>query len=391
MKKLFLLFFALTYNIILSQNGWIQKSDLGGSARHSAIGASIGTKGYIGLGSDINGSRLNDLWEWDKATETWTQKADFIGSGRTGAIGFVIENKLYVGTGYDGTTKQNDFYEYDPSTNIWVQKANIPVGRSEGVGFSIGNKGYIVTGSTNSNPLGSNDLWEYDPSTNIWAQKANIPTTITFEASGFSVGTKGYVLVNKYNFWEYTPDTDSWAQKANIGVTYNTSRAIDFSLNGKGYIGAVGQNQNELWEYSPTTNAWQHVSNIPDGNRVVGTGFVVENVLYIGTGLGTIHKKDFWEGNPSNFTLSIDDIGEDDYNKNLISVFPNPSKELIRIKIATVLIGSTYSIIDPLGKKVHGGKLSSQTSAVNIGALKAGIYFIKIKGRSNFTYKIFKY
>jgi hypothetical protein len=326
MKNLTLLIFILTCNLAFAQTNWVQKTDFGGTARWSAIGASIGTKGYIGMGRDNNG-RQNDLWEWNQATNSWMQKANFPALGRAGAIGFAIGSKLYVGTGYDGNTYKNDLYEFDPTTNTWTQKANIPVGRAEGVGFSIGTKGYMLTGSTSSNIGGDNDLWEYDQTTNVWTQKANVPTTGTFLASGFSIGTKGYLLVNQTNFWEYDPVTDTWTQKANIGVSYNINRAADFSANGKGYLAGIGQNSDELWEYTPTTNTWIHLENISNGERGIATGFSIGNLLYVGTGYGSPYKKDYWEGNPSD-----------------LCTYPTISAQPI-IQTANLFENSTFSVL----------------------------------------------
>ena len=43
-------------NMILTANTWTQKADFGGTARYSAVGFSIGSKGYIGTGVDGNDS-----------------------------------------------------------------------------------------------------------------------------------------------------------------------------------------------------------------------------------------------------------------------------------------------------------------------------------------------
>ncbi|MBL0013635.1 MAG: T9SS type A sorting domain-containing protein [Flavobacterium sp.] len=301
MKNFLVVLCMLSFNATFSQTDWVQKNDFGGTARWSAISASIGTKGYIGLGQDENG-RKNDFWEWDQLTNTWTQKANFPSTGRLGAIGFSIGNKIYVGTGYDGAggiNYKNDFWEWDQSTDTWTQKANIPIGRAEGVGFSIGTKGYMLTGSSNTNIAGSNDLWEWDQATDTWTQKANIPAEGTFLASGFSIGSKGYVLMGVASFWEWDQLTDVWTQKASIGAS-SADRAADFSVNNKGYIGGVGQNDDEFWEYSPNTDSWKHLENIPSGRRGIPTGFSIGNLAYIGTGFDEPFKKDFWEADPTN-------------------------------------------------------------------------------------------
>ena len=40
-----------------------------------------------------------DFWEYDPVANTWTQKADFGGAARDSAVGFSIGSKGYIGTG----------------------------------------------------------------------------------------------------------------------------------------------------------------------------------------------------------------------------------------------------------------------------------------------------
>ena len=248
-------------------NVWTQKADFGGAARANAVGFSIGSKGYIGTGSTGNGpyTFYNDFWEWDQFTNLWTQKANFGGTARGTAIGFSIGTKGYIGTGDyfngSGWIFYNDFWEWDQSTNVWVSKTQFGgTARQTAVGFSIGSKGYIGTGWDN-NSLRS-DFWEWDQGTNVWTQKANFGGTGRADAVGFSIGNKGYIgtgadttggLTN--DFWEWDQANNTWAQKANFGGVARGA-AIGFSIGSKGYIG-IGQkapniNTRDFWEYCDT-------------------------------------------------------------------------------------------------------------------------------------------
>src|SRR5206468_1140961 len=100
-----------------AQDTWTQKADFGGTARYAAVGFSIGSKGYIGTGTEI-GSNVQDIWEYDPTTNSWTQKADYGGGPRSHAAGFGIGSKGYIGTGEttDAILKK-DFWEFDPIAN----------------------------------------------------------------------------------------------------------------------------------------------------------------------------------------------------------------------------------------------------------------------------------
>ena len=238
-----------------STNLWTQKADFGGAARYAAVGFSIGSKGYIGTGSkqEPGFDLIKDFWEYDSSTNLWTQKADFGGAARYTAVGFSIGNKGYIGTGFYDVLKK-DFWEYDPSTNLWTQKADFGgAARNRAVGFSIGTKGYIGTGNA------TNDFWEYDPSTNLWTQKADFGGEARNDAVGFSIGNKGYIgtgsshnSVYYKDFWEYDPGTNVWTQKADFGGSAR-GYAVGFLIGSKGYIG-TGYDVTtgvDFWEYVP--------------------------------------------------------------------------------------------------------------------------------------------
>ncbi len=244
-------------------NVWTQKADFGGTARQDAVGMSIGTKGYIGTGmsGDYNEYTLyQDFWEWDQTTNIWTQKSNFGGTARHEAVAFSIGTKGYLGTGSDGM-RQNDFWEWDQVSNVWTQKANFGgTARESAVGFSICTKGYLGTGQDANGR--EKDFWEWDQLTNIWTQKANFEGVPRQLSAGFSIGSKGYIGTGDCyggtnDFWEWDQDVDVWTQKTNLDGQARWA-AIGFSIGTKGYIGTgSGDNypyyKQDFWEYDPSS------------------------------------------------------------------------------------------------------------------------------------------
>lgn len=147
-------------------DSWTRKADFGGDVRDRAVGFSIYSKGYIGTGYHNDGTKsisYNDFWEYDPVNNSWTQKADFSGSKRNNAIGFSIGSKGYIGLGYLSLT---DFWQYDSESDSWLQIEEFPgEGRLGPTSFSIGNKGYIGMGYSVGDPQATttfyNDFWEY--------------------------------------------------------------------------------------------------------------------------------------------------------------------------------------------------------------------------------------
>lgn len=81
--------------------------------RAKGVSFSLNGKGYITTG--INGTYLNNTWEYDPATDLWTEKTGFEGNGREGAISFVVNNRAFVGLGSTSNLRFDDFREFLPN------------------------------------------------------------------------------------------------------------------------------------------------------------------------------------------------------------------------------------------------------------------------------------
>ena len=149
------------------ENGaWVTsyRSNYGGSKTTEATTFIIGTKGY--LVSGVN--NLDNVWEFDAVNEAWTQKKDIDKDNhaenvqRTNAVAFVIDGLVYITTctGKDA----REVWEYKPSKDDWVERNDLEnevFSRVDAIGFSIDNRGFIVTGS--SGITGISDMWEFTP------------------------------------------------------------------------------------------------------------------------------------------------------------------------------------------------------------------------------------
>ena len=309
MKKEVLFFILLIFNITpitYSQGTWTQKAEYGGGIKYSSVSFSIGNKGYIGPGNKSTGTTpfyyKKDLWEYDPIADTWTQKANFPGPARYGAVGFSIGKKGYVGTGSDDYgNHMQDFWAWNQKSNIWKQIADASP-RCYAVGFSIKNKGYIGTGigGRGTGPLGVNlnDFWEYDTILNQWSPKADFPGGVRYYATGFSIDTKGYIGTGSTgsisglcykDFWEYDPSMDKWTQKADFGGGPRVF-AIGFSILNHGFMGT---GYDEVDFYSDLNDFWQYDPPLDKwtkkadltGVRFAAAGFAIGCKGYIGTGM----------------------------------------------------------------------------------------------------------
>lgn len=294
---------------------WTQKANMN-IGRERAIAFNIGSKGYIGTGTQGGALGAKDFWEYDPVFDTWTQKADFGGGSRYHAYYFSIGGKGYAGGGFSTLGLYGfamDFWEYDPTTNVWTRKGDVPMThRNAAVSLVIGNKGYMGGGQDNYGNFAFKDFWEYNPLTDTWTQKTDIPSVGRGGPAAFSIGNKGYLgmgypasssTVTLNDFYEYNPLNDTWTTLANFPGG-GSANGIGFSIGNKGYVtnGNYYINPSALWEYNPSNNTWTAKTDFPGGSRPWPVAFVVGSKAYVGTGpIGStlVDYKDLWEYEPS--------------------------------------------------------------------------------------------
>ncbi|MEQ1745514.1 MAG: hypothetical protein ABMA02_08815 [Saprospiraceae bacterium] len=180
-----------------------------------SVGFAINGKGYV-----VETALTKQVFEYNPATNTWVVKPNqFPGTGRHSATGMAIGNKGYLGTGVEDDFNPdplNDWWEYNPATDTWTQKADYGGGKIGGaMSFSVNGKGYVVMGKSkeqNNSDGHKNETWEYNPATNMWIKKATAPGDYRKNGIGLSIGTKGYIGLGEYNyeqahkdFYEFDP------------------------------------------------------------------------------------------------------------------------------------------------------------------------------------------
>ncbi|WP_374949250.1 Kelch repeat-containing protein [Mucilaginibacter sp.] len=297
---------------------WQQLKTFPGAGRVRAFGFSIGKKGYI-LGGNaaggFNSFLLNDLWEYDPATDHWTKKADYPGQAAEYLRGFAINNKMYLGTGFGqrvavpGNTvpQNNDFYEYDPATDKWTRKADFPAEPRENViAFELNGSGYMGLGTNDSYDKNFKDFYKYDAAADKWLRVADYPGTGSFGVAAFSVNGKGYAGLGgaspstiEKDFWQYDPVANQWTKKAAFtgkGRVFSGQ----FAIGNSGYVGfgtSISENLDDWYRYDAEKDSWIKITNFPGANRYDLITFVIDGIGYVGTG-NPGQLDDFWKYTP---------------------------------------------------------------------------------------------
>jgi N-acetylneuraminic acid mutarotase len=236
----------------------------------------------------------------------WTQRSNLGGTrelaSRQGAASFTIGNKAYVvgGTsgGPFGGSDSNRVYEYDPQYDTWTRKADLPGGNLVySVAFAIGEKGYVGTGQDgDGRPL--KEFWEYDPRLDAWTRKADFPGSARAFAVGFAIDSTGYIGTgfgagNYFrDFYEYHPSTNTWSP--GIAIPSVRAEAYSFVVDGKAYAGG-GRNTtriHDFYMYDPATRSWTEKTSIPTYNYTAGnSSFTLRGKGYVGLGYDLLRRE----------------------------------------------------------------------------------------------------
>ncbi len=186
---------------------------------------------------------LNDLWEYNPATNTWVPKADSPYSFK-GCPAVAVNGAMYV------FGIEDNILVYHLAADTWTE---IPTTKSFGAksAVEIGGKIYIQYD-------GSRDhIWEYDPMTNVWTQKKNCygmsdHSAVAVDGRLYAHGGRTSCLeYTQWWTWEYNPETDTWTQKTGGEFPREYHSAV--AINGKMYIfggyNSSSSYRNDLWEY----------------------------------------------------------------------------------------------------------------------------------------------
>lgn len=253
-----ILFSCTKTSLNYTQNGnWVTRAPFPGVPSGGGASFVIGSKAYVGTGINPQtpSKRLTAMFRYtstpistasptgyDSAIGAWTQIQDFAGAARSNAVGFSIGNKGYIGTGIgnDAITVYADFWSYDPVADAWTQidsihdsKGNYP--RKDAAAFGFANSAYVLTG-TDLNYIFS-DVWKYDPGANTWTKMSYLPGSARTGAVTWVYNGLGYLMTGRtsgstfalnnmcYDFWRYDPNKPDTAAWQRLRDIANTSSA----------------------------------------------------------------------------------------------------------------------------------------------------------------------
>lgn len=76
--------------------------------------------------------------------------------------------------------------------------------------------------------------------------------------------------------------------------------------------------------------------------------------------------------------------------RNLVRIYPNPSRDIVYIDADNSFLGLRYTFFDLNGREVMGGLITSSTNRIDTSKLATGIYTIILEKYPGYAYKLFK-
>jgi hypothetical protein len=180
-----------------------------------------------------------------------------------------------------------------------------------------------------------------------------------------------------------TPTVIAQSGNQTVGLGSNIQISVSSSLSSATYqwqtnLGIGWQNLSNFGQYNGATNDTLTITNTTLSNNNQPFRCIISSSACSDTS--------------SNIVLTIDNnVGIIEATKdNLFSIYPNPAKNQINIKVNNSLLGTGYYIYDNNGKIVLSGKINSEISVIELGYLSGGIYILSFGDNIKQTFQIIK-
>ena len=290
--------------------------------------------------------------------------------------------------------------------------------------------GYVVAGYSNSNNgdvtgnHGSQDYWIVKlSSTGIIQWQKSLGGTSNEEANSIYQTTDGGYIVAGYSFSSDGDVTgnhgsrDYWIVKltstgiiqwqkslggtgsdialsikqtldggyiiAGLSTTFNNGDVTSSHGSGDYWIVKLSSTGVILWQKSLGGSEWEYAYDVI---QTIDGGFVVAGYSNSTDGDVTGNTgADYWI-----VKLSPDNLSSTTFaDTNTFTIFPNPTKENLTIKLDYFIPYQEITITDILGKTIHYQKLNGLITTINTNNFKKGIYFLNLIEGSIKTIKKF--
>ena len=256
--------------------GWVQLTTSSGLTTNAQPGLTFTYNGSLYFGWSL--SNDNTIYRLDTTTNKWVAAITIPSTIQViqQPTYFFLGNKLYIGGGYSTTALS--FYEYDltqgNSAAAWRTLTPLPETMINGIGFAIGNNGYVQGG-------GLNKLYQFsltgpsDPGT--WTSLGTFSEG-DGQSTSFVLGNTVYFgggsvqatnETQAEDFYSITPPSTTISSIAPIPDNVSISPGQRFTTWTQGNIAWLYDSYVlAVYTYDPSANSWTKITTIPTTGRV---------------------------------------------------------------------------------------------------------------------------
>jgi N-acetylneuraminic acid mutarotase len=381
MKHFFCILFSFQFT---SAQVWIQLPDFPGIKRDDGVAVVVGNKAYVGTGL-VEWALTLDFWVLDLNSYTWSYGVAMPPStNRQYACTFAGNNSFYVFGGDGNNGACADMYRFDVSTNTWTAVASKPGNGLIGAScMNFGDK-VIICGGKFQSGKASAEVWEYTISTNSWQQKNNYPFAGRWRASATVLNGFGYLVFGRDSggafckeLYKYAPASDSWTKISEAPVNKGRAYAAFQTVNNRLFlfagIDSLDQVYKNCWYYTEASNTWDPGPDLPSTGRKGGMSYAAGDKFFYTCGIteGPARTTETWM---TDVPLGV----KEQHKQSIISIYPNPVKDLIWLQITGKNERLRCSYTDLSGRVLGTIELENGEGWIDLRDLSSGIYFLKV-------------
>jgi uncharacterized repeat protein (TIGR03803 family) len=142
-----------------------------------------------------------------------------------------------------------------------------------------------------------------------------------------------------------------------------------------------------IFQIKPDGTGYSNLHDFSDalnGNSPKGSLIYNEGVLYGMTDEGGVDASGtlFKYGIATGISMNNTEIP--------FTIYPNPTKDYLTIKNKNGDLNTVYVLLNSLGQQVFTGKLTGETTKVDVTKLPAGLYFMQVGDEEKQTFKVMK-
>ncbi|MFN8143519.1 MAG: T9SS type A sorting domain-containing protein [Bacteroidia bacterium] len=222
-------------SVYVNRGMWSGKTVLPaeGKERSFAVAAVVGNDAFIGMGIDVNGSVLRDMWKYNTVTQRLTHLNDFPFPALKYPSFVQANSKCYLLGGDPGISpyKSNKFYEYDPTTDTWTALPDFPgPARVAAKAIELNSEIYLFFG-------GDTSAYKYNPAGASWTRLTPHPSINYADAVVEDRGNiLSVVLGSSSSVWQYNVVSNVWGQMTTNFAKDARFGSTIYMVNGKLWI-----------------------------------------------------------------------------------------------------------------------------------------------------------